>query len=120
MKRTFTVTLIGLSLVLTACAGSGSAATATPEAIPPVLADSTIIAEGRLEPVHFAEVAFTASGRVSEILVTEGQPVTQGDERISPEEWAARLGTVGYEVVCAIGARVVLVGAKGALGKDAS
>ncbi len=30
----------------------------------------------------------------------------QGGDRISPEEWAARLGTVGYEIVCAIGARV--------------
>jgi alanine racemase len=30
----------------------------------------------------------------------------QGDERISPDEWAARLGTISYEVVCAIGARV--------------
>ena len=30
----------------------------------------------------------------------------QGDERISPEEWAVRLGTISYEVVCAIGARV--------------
>ncbi len=31
---------------------------------------------------------------------------TQGDERITPDEWAARLGTISYEVVCAIGARV--------------
>jgi alanine racemase len=30
----------------------------------------------------------------------------QGDERITPEEWAAQLGTIAYEVVCAIGARV--------------
>ena len=30
----------------------------------------------------------------------------QGTERISPEEWAAHLGTIAYEVVCAIGARV--------------
>ncbi|MFZ6004039.1 MAG: alanine racemase [Actinomycetota bacterium] len=30
----------------------------------------------------------------------------QGDERISPDEWAQRLGTISYEVVCAIGARV--------------
>ncbi|MGE3619626.1 MAG: alanine racemase [Acidimicrobiia bacterium] len=30
----------------------------------------------------------------------------QGDERISPDEWAARAGTISYEVVCAIGARV--------------
>ncbi|MET0727825.1 MAG: alanine racemase [Acidimicrobiales bacterium] len=31
---------------------------------------------------------------------------TQGDERITPDEWASRLGTISYEVVCAIGARV--------------
>lgn len=30
----------------------------------------------------------------------------QGEERIGPDEWAARLGTISYEVVCAIGARV--------------
>lgn len=30
----------------------------------------------------------------------------QGSERIRAEEWAARLDTIGYEVVCGIGARV--------------
>jgi len=30
----------------------------------------------------------------------------QGRERISPDEWAARLGTIAYEVVCALGPRV--------------
>lgn len=30
----------------------------------------------------------------------------QGDERVTPDEWAARLGTIAYEVVCALGARV--------------
>ena len=30
----------------------------------------------------------------------------QGSQRISPDEWAERLGTIAYEVVCAIGARV--------------
>lgn len=30
----------------------------------------------------------------------------QGDERVTPDEWAARIGTIAYEVVCAIGARV--------------
>lgn len=42
--------------------------------------------------------------------VTRGDEVVllgaQGDERVSPEEWAGRLGTIPYEVVCAIGARV--------------
>jgi alanine racemase len=31
---------------------------------------------------------------------------TQGGERIAPEEWADRLGTIGYEIVCGIGPRV--------------
>jgi alanine racemase len=30
----------------------------------------------------------------------------QGDEEISAAEWADRLGTIGYEIVCGIGARV--------------
>lgn len=30
----------------------------------------------------------------------------QGTERVTPDEWAARLDTIAYEVVCAIGARV--------------
>jgi alanine racemase len=30
----------------------------------------------------------------------------QGGERISPDEWATQLGTIAYEVVCALGARV--------------
>lgn len=31
---------------------------------------------------------------------------SQGDERITAEEWAERLGTIGYEVLCGIGPRV--------------
>jgi len=30
----------------------------------------------------------------------------QGDEHITAEEWGASLGTIGYEIVCGIGARV--------------
>jgi alanine racemase len=42
--------------------------------------------------------------------VRPGDPVVllgaQGDERITPDEWAEKLGTISYEVVCAIGPRV--------------
>jgi multidrug resistance efflux pump len=82
MKRTFIMALVSLSLLLAACSSAGSAATPTVEAIQTVIADSTIIAEGRLEPVRYADIAFTASGRISEILVEEGQLVTKGDELI--------------------------------------
>ena len=42
----------------------------------------------------------------------------QGDERITAEEWAAHLGTIGYEIVCGIGPRVPrrLLGAPPAAG----
>lgn len=31
---------------------------------------------------------------------------TQGDEQITADDWAARLGTISYEILCGIGARV--------------
>jgi len=31
---------------------------------------------------------------------------TQGDERITADEWADRVGTIAYEIVCGIGPRV--------------
>jgi alanine racemase len=31
---------------------------------------------------------------------------TQGDQRIKAEDWATRLGTIGYEIICGIGARI--------------
>ena len=83
MNPKFLLVLMTLSLLAAACSGAGSAASAaTPEAIPTVLADDTIIAEGYLEPVHFAEVAFQSSGRVSEILVQPGETVQQGEPLI--------------------------------------
>jgi multidrug efflux pump subunit AcrA (membrane-fusion protein) len=77
MKRI--IAFIGLALFFTACSPAGQAAQ-TAEPISTVMADNTIVAEGRLEPVNYAEIAFTtASGLVSDVLVEEGQPVKKGD-----------------------------------------
>jgi multidrug resistance efflux pump len=81
MNHKMFITLMLASLLFSACSG-GNTATPTPEAVATVVADSAIIAEGRLEPVHYAEIAFTASGRISNILVDEGQTVQQGEELI--------------------------------------
>jgi multidrug resistance efflux pump len=85
MKHTLIAILVGLSVLLAACS-AGGAANPTAEAAPTLAANaastSAIIAEGRLEPVHYAEIAFTAGGRISEILVDEGQAVKKGDELI--------------------------------------
>jgi multidrug efflux pump subunit AcrA (membrane-fusion protein) len=78
MKHNLLIILIGLALLFTACSPAGQT-TATSEVIPTVIADSTIIAEGRVEPVRDAEIAFTANGLVNEVLVEEGQTVKKGD-----------------------------------------
>jgi HlyD family secretion protein len=77
MKSIFISSLILASLVLAACTPS-AAEPAAETPIPIVVADKTIIAEGRLEPIHYAEIAFTASGVISEVLVKEGQQVREG------------------------------------------
>jgi multidrug efflux pump subunit AcrA (membrane-fusion protein) len=82
MNHKFLLVLVSLALLATACSGAGAAAAPTPEAIPTVIADSTIIAEGRLEPIRYAEIAFNASGVVGELLVREGQRVKQGEPLI--------------------------------------
>ncbi len=82
MKQKLFMTLMLLSVLASACSAGSAAGTATPEAIPTVIADSTIIAEGRLEPARDAEIAFTASGVVSEVLVGEGEAVKKGQPLI--------------------------------------
>jgi multidrug resistance efflux pump len=79
MKRLFVISFIVLAgLLLTACgAGGEAAAPSTP--IPTVVAENVIVAEGRLEPVQYADIAFNANGTVSEVLVSEGQQVKAGD-----------------------------------------
>jgi HlyD family secretion protein len=82
MNSKVLVTLLGLSLLFSACSSAGNATPATPEAAPTTIVDTAIIAEGRLEPIHFAEIAFTTSGVVREVLVAEGQSVEQGQPLI--------------------------------------
>jgi multidrug resistance efflux pump len=75
--RTFGFFVIVLGLFITACGAGGTPATEA-AAVPTVLADKTIISEGRVEPVRFVEIGFDANGLVSEVLVKQGDPVTAG------------------------------------------
>lgn len=77
-KFLIAIVLLSLGLLVSAC-GSAANTAATPEAVPTAVADNTIIAEGRLEPIHYAEIAFSAGGTVSEVLAKEGQSVKKGD-----------------------------------------
>jgi len=78
MKRLLVISFfIILGVLLTACGNGGEeAAVSTP--IPTVVAENVIVAEGRLEPIRYADIAFNANGTVSEVLVTEGEQVTEG------------------------------------------
>ncbi len=79
MKLIKLFTFVLLALALTAC-GAGKANPATPAATQaPILADSTIVAEGRVEPVNYADVAYNSSGVISDVLVKEGDQVKKGD-----------------------------------------
>jgi len=78
MKRSLTITLIALTgFLLTAC-GTASEQTLESTPIPTSAADNQINAEGRVEPVHYVDIAFNANGTVAEVLVSEGEQVAQG------------------------------------------
>jgi len=66
---------------LTAACGSlapSSANQAEPTPVPIVVTDLRVVAEGRLVPHQFVNLAFKAGGQVAEVLVAEGETVTAG------------------------------------------
>jgi multidrug efflux pump subunit AcrA (membrane-fusion protein) len=71
----FITLFVILTLFLSAC---GSQPTATP-APADVLSPNDVVAEGRLQPIHGADLSFEASGIVQAALVSEGDAVKEGD-----------------------------------------
>ncbi len=78
MKTSRAITLLVLpGLILAACApASAPTATAAPTATSKAAA--VVVAEGRVEPIRYAEIALNASGLVSEVLQKEGDAVAAG------------------------------------------
>lgn len=75
--KTFMMFALIAALILTACANQ---AAATPDsATQETLAPESVIAEGRLEPVHAANLTFQARGIVESINVKIGDSVKRGD-----------------------------------------
>ena len=66
-----------LSQFLSSCGAVASKA-ATPTTIPIVQADTVITSEGRVEPIHYAQIALNTSGLVSDVLSKEGEQVKAG------------------------------------------
>ena len=79
MKHLFIITIVIFAgLLLAACGAAGGEGAAPSTPIPTVVAEDVIVAEGRLEPVHYVDIAFNANGTVSDVLVSEGEQVTAG------------------------------------------
>ncbi len=64
-----------LALFLSAC---GNASQATP-APAQVVTSNEVVAEGRLEPIHATNLTFQARGVVEQVLVSDGETVSEGD-----------------------------------------
>jgi alanine racemase len=74
-------------------------------------AGQEVLIGGRRHPIAgtvtmdqlMVDVADHPDVQVGDEVVLLGE---QGRERVTPDEWAARIGTISYEVVCAVGPRV--------------
>lgn len=107
-KTIYKALMIGLvaTLILTACANQ-AAGTPAP-ASESVIAPDSVIAEGRLEPVHAANLTFQARGIVESVNVKIGDSVKRGDE-------LARLSNASIAEAQFRAANLELVGAEQAL-----
>jgi alanine racemase len=80
-------------------------------------AGADVLVDGRRCPIVGVVTMDQLVVDVGDLPVAVGDEVVllgeQGSERIRAEEWAARLGTIGYEIVCGIGARVPRVAVRG-------
>ena len=95
-----------LTLILTACANQ-TAGTPAP-AVEGVAASDSVIAEGRLEPIHAVNLSFQAIGIVEEVNVKIGDSVKKGDA-------LARLSNASVAEAQLAAANLELVGAQQAL-----
>jgi multidrug efflux pump subunit AcrA (membrane-fusion protein) len=77
MNRKILFTILVASLFVAGCSGL-SAKAATPTAIPTIPADPSTIAEGRVEPVRYVDIALNASGLVSAVMSKEGDQLQAG------------------------------------------
>jgi multidrug resistance efflux pump len=104
--KTIIILTIVFALTLTACANQG---TATPAPVDrEVIASDAVVAEGRLEPIHAANLSFQARGAVEEVRVKIGDSVKKGDV-------LARLSNAGVAEAQLSAANLELVGAGQAL-----
>jgi len=86
-----TLVIVGL---LAGCSGSAATETVPAEDVPVVAsdADGKVVAEAVIEPARWSELRFDVTGEVAEVLMQEGDVVSEGDVLVRLEttdlEWA--------------------------------
>jgi HlyD family secretion protein len=100
---TFIILLLFGGLLLAAC-GGGATPDASATEVPITVANSQIVAEGRVVPRDSVELSFLSAGQVDEVLVKEGDVVKKGDVLIrlgDREQYEAQLAAAQGELSAA-------------------
>ncbi len=102
IRKSTWVSLGALAFVLAACSTD---ANATEEgAIPIVVDDLSVIADGRLNPIESAQLSFSIGGEIIAVLVEEGDSVAKGQPLVqlgNREQFQAAVAAAGLELVSA-------------------
>jgi multidrug efflux pump subunit AcrA (membrane-fusion protein) len=97
--------LMGLGVLAIALVACGTDANATEEgAIPIIVDDLSVIADGRLNPIESAQLSFSTGGEIIAVLVQEGDSVKRGQPLIqlgNREQFQAAVAAAGLELVSA-------------------
>jgi len=102
-------------MFLAACGAlPGAANKSEPTALPPSIAGTNIVVEGKLAPRETVDLAFAASGQLQEVLAKKGDQVKTGDviARLGDrEQYESKIATTELEL---LSAKQELLNAEGA------
>ena len=94
---------VALSVLAFALAACGSNGNETEEsAVPIVVDDLSVIADGRLNPIESAQLSFSTGGEIIAVLVEEGDSVASGQPLVqlgNREQFEAAVAAAGLELV---------------------
>jgi HlyD family secretion protein len=91
-------------LLLVGCGGGGATETVPADAVPvvPQDAEGKVVAEAVIEPVYWSELRFEGGGTVVQVLVEEGDVVSEGDLLVQLDTTDAELGVLEAEAALAL------------------
>lgn len=98
------VALAWVALLLVGCGGGEATETVPADAVPvvPQDAEGKVVAEAVIEPVQWSELRFEGGSTVVEVLVEEGDVVSEGDLLVRLDATDAELGVLEAEAALAL------------------